>query len=112
MFELNFELITDIRFYQKSINDEAEGFVSAEECRNLLRGVPGKKEDAKTQLEEVWGKNEMFDKPPPRAERIYYSRWFRRVASQVRLAGSLLFGSVRSSRSHNLRSFVRPSVRS
>ena len=46
IFELNFELITE----------EVEGFA---ECRNLLRGAPAKKEDVKTQLEEVWGKNEM-----------------------------------------------------
>ena len=46
MFEFNFELLTD----------EIEGFA---ECRNLLRGVPAKKEDVKNQLEEVWGKNEI-----------------------------------------------------
>ena len=61
MFEFNFELLTD----------EIEGF---SECRNLLRGVPAKKEDVKNQLEEVWGKNEIdkfFHKSYPRANRSY-----------------------------------------
>jgi len=64
-------------------------FVSADDCRNLLRGDPGKKEDVRTQLEEVWGENklfEVFDKPPPRAERssmFDFSQWFRWVASEV-----------------------------
>ena len=58
MFEFNFELITE----------EIEGFA---ECRNLLRGVPAKKEYVRTQLEEVWGKNEIdkwFHKSRPRAK--------------------------------------------
>ena len=46
IFEFNFELITE----------EIEEF---SKCRNLLRGAPAKKEDVKTQIKEVWGKNEL-----------------------------------------------------
>ena len=99
MFELNFELITDRRFHQNILKQGTrfDEFVSADECRNLLRGPPGRKEDVRIQLEEVWGKNkvfEVFDKPAPQPQRFSvfdYSRLFGRVASGIRLAGSFLF---------------------
>ena len=99
MFELNFELITDRRFHQNIMKQGTrfDEFVSADECRNLLRGPPGRKKDVRHQLEEVWGKNkvfEVFDKPIAQAERFSefnYSRMFGRVASGIRLAGSFLF---------------------
>ena len=97
MFELNFELITDIRFHQNIMKQGTrfDEFVSADKCKSLLRGCSGRKEDIRIQLEEVWGKNKMFevfDKPPPRADSVFdYSRLFGRVASRVRLAGSFLF---------------------
>ena len=97
MFELNFELITDIRFHQNIMKQGTrfDEFVSADKCKSLLRGCSGRKEDVRIQLEEVWGKNKMFevfDKPPPRADSVFdYSRLFGRVASRVRLAGSFLF---------------------
>ena len=90
IFELNFEIITDIRFHKKANyfkGTRFDEFVSAEDCKNLLRGAPAQKEDTRKQLENVWGKNEMFDvfdRPPLPAERkrsFDYSRIFGRIAS-------------------------------
>ena len=99
MFELNFELITDRGFHQNIMKQGTrfDEFVSADECRNLLKRPPARKEDVRIQLEEVWGKNKMFevfDKPGPQAEKFSmfdYGRLFGQVASGVRLAGSFLF---------------------